>query len=69
MLKREWDAESKGKLPHLSIPIKTASWVHEFTVEDLSSSRAVALIPEFVLKDGPALGQNTLMMMMMMIKN
>ena len=26
MLKREWSAESNGKLPHLFIPSKTATW-------------------------------------------
>ena len=32
MLKREWSAESNGKLPHLFIPIKTATLVPEFVV-------------------------------------
>ena len=35
MLKREWGAESKGKLPQLFIPSKTATLVAEFAVEDL----------------------------------
>ena len=35
MLKREWGAESDGKLPHLSISSKTATLVPEFAVEDL----------------------------------
>ena len=35
MLKREWGVESNGKLPHLFIPSKTATWVPEFVVEDL----------------------------------
>ena len=35
MLKREWGAESDGKLPHLIIPDKTAALVPEFLVEDL----------------------------------
>ena len=35
MLKREWGAESNGKLPHLIIPGKTAALVPEFAVEDL----------------------------------
>ena len=34
MLKREWGAESNGKLPHLIIPSKTATLVLEFAVED-----------------------------------
>ena len=39
MLKREWDAESNGKLPLLFIPSKTATWVPEFAVKDLSLGR------------------------------
>ena len=35
MLKREWGAESNGKLPH---PSKTAALVPEFAVEDLPSA-------------------------------
>ena len=35
MLKREWGAESNGKLPHLIIPGKSAALVPEFAVEDL----------------------------------
>ena len=35
MTKREWDAESNGKLLDLFIPSKTATLVPEFTVEDL----------------------------------
>ena len=53
MLKREWDVESNRKLPHLSIPSKTATWVPEFVVEDLPLSRTVALVPEFAVKDLP----------------
>ena len=34
-LKREWDAESNGKLPHLFIPGKTGALVPEFAVEDV----------------------------------
>ena len=43
MLKREWGAESNGKIPHLSIPSKTAVWVPEFAVEDQPLSRIVLL--------------------------
>ena len=53
MLKREWGAESNGKLPHLSISGKTAAWVPEFVVEDLPLSRTAALVPEFAVKDLP----------------
>ena len=48
MLKREWGAESNGKLPHLLIPGKNA-----------------ALVPgSCACSEGPALGQNTLIMIM-----
>ena len=53
MIKREWGGESNAKLPHLFIPSKTATWVPEFAVEDLSLSRTEALIPEFAVKDLP----------------
>ena len=51
MLKREWNAESNGKLPHLFIPGKTA--VPEFAMEDLPLGRIAALVPEFAVKDLP----------------
>ena len=38
MLKREWGADSNGKLPHLFIPGKTAALVPKFAVEDLPSA-------------------------------
>ena len=53
MRKREWGAESNGKLSHLSIPSKTAAWVSEFAVEDLPLRRTAALVPEFAVKDLP----------------
>ena len=62
MLKRDWDAESNWKLPHLFIPSKTATLVPEFAVEDLPLDRTAALVPEIAVKDLP-LGK-TLMMMM-----
>ena len=63
MLKREWDAESNRKLPHLFIPGKTAELVPEFAMEDLFLGRIAALVPEFAVKDLP-LGR-TLMMLIM----
>ena len=51
MLKREWGVESKGKLPHLFIPSKTATLVLEFVMEDLPLGRTAALVPEFAVKD------------------
>ena len=53
MLKREWGAESKRKLPHLFISSKTATLVPEFAVEDLRLDRTAALVPAFVVKDLP----------------
>ena len=53
MLKREWGAESNGKLPHLLKPSKTATLVLEFAVEDLPLSRTATLVPEFSAKDLP----------------
>ena len=61
MLKREWGAESNGKLPHLFIPSETAAQVPEFAMEDLPLGRIAALVSEFAVKDLP-LGR-TLMMM------
>ena len=53
MLKREWGAESNGKLPHLLIPIKTATLVSDFTVEGLPLGKTAALVSEFAVKDFP----------------
>ena len=53
MLKREWSAESNGKLPHLFIPSKTVTVVLEFVVEDLLLGRTAALVPEFAVKHLP----------------
>ena len=64
MLKREWGGESNEKLLHVFIPCKTATLVPEFAVEDLLVGRTVALVPEFC-SERPALGQNTLIMMIM----
>ena len=66
MLKREWGAESNGKLPHLSIPSKTGAWVPRFAVEDLPLCRTAALVTDFAVKDLP-LGR--ILMMMMMIND
>ena len=61
MEKREWGAESNGKLPHLFIPSKTATQVSEFAMKDLPLDRIAALVPEFSVKDLPF--GRTLMMM------
>ena len=63
MLKREWNAESNGKLSHLR---KTTTLVLEFAVEDLPLSRTAALVSEFC-SERPALGQNTLMIIIIII--
>ena len=53
MLKREWGAESNGKLPHLFVPSKTATLVPELAVEDLLLSRTASLVPACAVKDLP----------------
>ena len=67
MLKREWDAENNGKLPHLFISSETTTWVPEFAMEDLTLGRIAALVPEFAVKD-LLLGRTLMMMMMMAIQ-
>ena len=57
MLKREWGAESNGKLPNLFITGKTAKFVAEFAAEDLPLGRTATLVPEFC-GGRPAFGQN-----------
>ena len=66
MPKREWDAESNGKLPHLSIPSKTATLVPEFAVEDLPLDKTGTLVPAFAVKDLP-LGRTHMMIMMVQL--
>ena len=68
MLKRELGAESKGKLPHLFIPSKTAAWIPEFAMKDLPLSRIAALVPVSAVKDLPLCRTLMMMMMMMMIR-
>ena len=53
MLKREWGAESNGKLPHLFIPSKTAILIPELAVEDLPLDRTATLVPVLAVKDLP----------------
>ena len=53
MLKRDWDAEINGKLPHLFILSKTATLIPEIAVEDLPLGRTAALVPELAVKDLP----------------
>ena len=48
VLKREWGVESNGKLPHLSIPSKTAAWFPEFVVGDLMVGSPGELSEELV---------------------
>ena len=55
MLKREWGAESNGKLPHLFILSKTATW-------DCNGRPAFGQnysLGAWVCSEGPVLGQNT----------
>ena len=51
LLKREWGAESNGKLQHLFVPSKPVTLVPEFTLEDLPEDRRVTLVPAFGMKD------------------
>ena len=53
MPKKEWCAESNGKLPHLFIPSKTAALVPEFAMKVLPLEGTAALVPEIVVKDLP----------------
>ena len=53
MPKREWGAESNGKLPHLFILSKTANLVPEFTVEDLLLGGTAALVLSLQRKTCP----------------
>ena len=46
-LNREWDADNNGKLPHLFIPSKIATWVPEFAY------RTAPLVTAFAIKDLP----------------
>ena len=51
MLKREWGAESNGKVLHLFIRSKTVTLVPEFAVDDLPLDRTANLVPAFAVKD------------------
>ena len=53
MLKREWGAESNGKLPHLFIPGKTTALVPEFEVKYLPLGRTATFVSTFVVKNLP----------------
>ena len=59
--KEEWGAESNGKLLHLFIPSKTATFVPEFAVEDLTLGRTATLVPELPVKELP-LGRTATLM-------
>ena len=56
MLKREWGAESNGKLLHLFICSKTATLVPEFEAEDLPLDNCS--LGSCVFSERRALGQN-----------
>ena len=51
ILKREWGAESNGKLPHLFISSKTETLVPEFAVEDLPWAETATVLPAFAVDD------------------
>ena len=50
MLKREWGAESNGKLLHLFIPGKTTALVPGFAVKDLPLDRTLMMMDVNKLK-------------------
>ena len=52
LLKREWGADSNGKIRHLFIPDKTAALVPEFAMEDLLAELQPWLC---ACSEGPAL--------------
>ena len=47
MLKREWGAESNGKLPHLFVSSKTAALVPAFAMEVLPLGQNTLMIMNF----------------------
>ena len=53
ILKREWGAESIGKLPHLFMPGKTAALVPEFAVEDVPAAELQPWVRAFAVKNRP----------------
>ena len=53
MLKRDWGAESNGKILHQFISSKTATLVPEFAVEDLPLDRTATVVPAFAVEDLP----------------
>ena len=55
---REWGAESNGKLPHLFIPSKTATWFPEFAVKDLPLGRTRMIYIYVGPGSSPGPGQN-----------
>ena len=64
MLKREWGAESNGKIPHLFIPSKPR--LLKFAMEHMPMGRIAALVPEFAVKDLP-LGRTLMMILILLI--
>ena len=63
MLKREWGAEGNGSYHTYSSPGKTAALVPKFVVACLWQNCSLG---SCTCSEGPAIGQNTMMMMMMM---
>ena len=65
MLKREWGAESNGKLPHPFIPSKTATVVTSLQWKTCLQQNCS--VDSCVCSETPDLGEKTLMMMNMMM--
>ena len=53
MLKRDWGAESNGKVPHLLIPSETTTLVPSLQWKTCLLGRTAAWVPEFAVKDLP----------------
>ena len=58
MLKREWDMESNGKLPHIFIPSKNATWFLSLQWKTCPAQNCN--LGSCACSKRPALGQNTL---------
>ena len=65
MLKREWSAESNGKVPRLFNPLKLQPWFLNLWWK--TCLRQNCNLGSYACSEGPAFGQNTLMMMMMIM--
>ena len=61
ILKKEWGAESNGKIPHLLIPSRTAA----LALKIFGGRPAFCILGSCAYSEGPALRQYTLMMILL----